>query len=259
VKSIFKPSAFLVAFGLATLGFAAPSHAAGDADKPTVVLVHGAFDDGSGWNNVVPTLLSKGLKVVSVQNPLSSLADDVAATRRVLDVQTGPVVLVGHSWGGMVITEIGIHPRVKSLVYVAAFAPSVGQSINDMTKDYPKASGLDHVIVDKEGFVTMSFEGISKHFAQDVPTAKQRLMAVVQGPIRAANFDEKVTVAAWSSKPSWFVVADQDRMIQPALQLDNAKKISAKIVRVPASHVPHLSKSKEVTQAILDAVAAAQH
>lgn len=259
MKSIFKPTAFFCAFCLATLGFAAPSHAAGDADKPTVVLVHGAFDDGSGWNNVVPSLLSKGLKVVSVQNPLSSLADDVAATRRVLDAQTGPVVLVGHSWGGMVITEIGIHPRVKSLVYVAAFAPSVGQSINDMTKDYPKASGLDHVIVDKEGFVTMSLEGISKHFAQDVPAAKQRLMAIVQGPIRGANFDEKVTVAAWSSKPSWFVVADQDRMIQPALQLDNAKKISAKIVRVPASHVPHLSKSKEVAQAILEAAAAAQH
>jgi pimeloyl-ACP methyl ester carboxylesterase len=258
MKPFFKPSAFLFALGLATLGVVSPSHAAGEAEKPTVVLVHGAFDDGSGWNSILPTLMAKGLKVVSVQNPLSSLADDVAATRRVLDVQTGPVVLVGHSWGGMVITEIGTHPRVKSLVYVAAFAPSVGQSINDMTKDYPKASGLDHVIVDKEGFVTMSFEGISKHFAQDVPAEKQRLMTAVQGPIRAANFDEKVTVAAWSSKPSWFVVADQDRMIQPALQLDNAKRISAKIVRVPASHVPQLSKAQEVTQAILDAVAAAQ-
>jgi pimeloyl-ACP methyl ester carboxylesterase len=195
--------------------------------------------------------------VVSVQNPLSSLADDVAATRRVLDAQTGPVVLVGHSWGGMVITEIGNHPRVKSLVYVASFAPSVGQSINDLTKDYPKPSGLDHVVVDKEGFVTMTFEGISKHFAQDVPVAKQHLMAAVQGPIRASAFDEKVTVAAWMSKPSWFIVADQDRMIQPALQLGNAKKIKAKVVRVTASHVPQLSKSKEVTQAILDAAAAA--
>jgi pimeloyl-ACP methyl ester carboxylesterase len=134
----------------------------------------------------------------------------------------------------------------------------VGQSINDLTKDYPKASGLEHVIVDKEGFVTMSFEGISKHFAQDVPASKQRLMASVQGPIRAANFDEKVSVAAWANKPSWFIVADQDRMIQPALQLDNAKKIAAKTVRVSASHVPQLSKHKEVSQVILDAVAAAQ-
>jgi pimeloyl-ACP methyl ester carboxylesterase len=257
VKSLFNSSALIFAFNVATLGIVAPAQAAGGPDKPTVVLVHGAFDDGSGWNTVVPSLLAKGLKVVSVQNPLSSLADDVAATRRVLDVQTGPVVLVGHSWGGMVITEVGNHLRVKSLVYVAAFAPSVGQSINDLTKDYPKASGLDHVIVDKEGFVTMSFEGISKHFAQDVPTDKQRLMSVVQGPIRAAAFDEKVTVAAWTSKPSWFIVADQDRMIQPALQLDNARKISAKIVRVPASHVPQLSQSKEVTRAILEAATAA--
>jgi pimeloyl-ACP methyl ester carboxylesterase len=258
VKTRFKPCALLFAVGLATLGMVAPSHAAGEADKPTVVLVHGAFDDGSGWNQVIPSLMAKGLKVVSVQNPLSSLADDVAATRRALDMQTGPVVLVGHSWGGMVITEIGTHERVKSLVYVAAFAPSVGQSITDMTKDYPKPSGLDHVVVDKEGFVSMTPEGIAKHFAQDVPAEKQRLMTVVQGPIRASAFDEKVTAAAWSTKPSWFIVADQDRMIQPALQLDNAKRIKAKIVRVPASHVPQLSRSKEVAQAILEATAAAQ-
>lgn len=259
MKSIFKPSAFLFALGMASMAIVAPSHAATDSRQPTVVLVHGAFDDGSGWNEVVPSLMARGLKVVSVQNPLSSLADDVAATRRVLDVQTGPVVLVGHSWGGMVITEIGNHPRVNALVYVAAFAPAVGQSINDMTKDYPKASGLEHVVVDKEGFVTMSFEGISQHFAQDVPPAKQRLMTAVQGPIRATNFDEKVTVAAWSTRPSWFIVADQDRMIQPALQLDNARKVGSTIVRVPASHVPQLSHPKEVTQAILQAVQAAQH
>jgi len=258
MKSIFKPSALLFALSLAAFGITEQALAAGDADKPTVVLVHGAFDDGSGWNNVVPSLLTRGLKVVSVQNPLSSLADDVAATRRVLDAQTGPVVLVGHSWGGVVITEIGVHPRVKSLVYVAAFAPSVGQSINDLAKDYPKPSGLNHVVVDKEGFATLSFEGISKHFAQDVPVAKQRLMTAVQGPIRAVNFDEKVSVAAWKNKPSWFIVADQDRMIQPALQLDNARKIGATFVRVPTSHVPQLTRSKEVTQAILEAVAAAQ-
>ena len=258
MNSLIKLSAFLGAVGVATLGIAASTQAANGAEKPTVVLVHGAFDDGSGWNDIIPTLHAKGLKVVFVQNLLSSLGDDVAATRRALDAQTGPVVLVGHSWGGIVITEIGNHPRVKSLVYVAAFAPSVGQSINDLTKDYPKASGLGHVIVDKEGFVTMSFEGISKHFAQDVPASKQRLMASVQGPIRGANFDEKVSVAAWATKPSWFIVADQDRMIQPALQLDSAKKIAAKTVRVSASHVPQLSKHKEVTQVILDAVAAAQ-
>lgn len=251
-----KLPALAFALGIHTMAIVAPAQAATGSEKPTVVFVHGAFDDGSAWNEIIPTLHAKGLKVVSVQNPLSSLADDVSATRRVLDAQTGPVVLVGHSWGGVVITEIGNHPRVKSLVYVAAFAPSVGESINDMTQGYPKASGLDHVIVDKEGFVTMSAEGISKHFAQDVPSAKQRLMTAVQGPIRGANFGEKVTVAAWTTKPSWFIVSDQDKMIQPALQLDNAKKISATTVRVQAGHVPQLSKAKEVTNVILDAAAA---
>ena len=253
MNPIFKLSAFIAAMGIGTLGVMPAAQAAAPAQKATVVFVHGAFADGSSWDEIIPTLHAQGLKVVSVQNPLSSLADDVAATRRVLDAQTGPVVLVGHSWGGMVITEVGDHPRVQSLVYVASFAPSVGQSINDLAKDYPKPSGLDHVIVDKEGFATMSFEGISKHFAQDVPTAKHRLMAATQGPIRGAAFDEKVSVTAWSTKPSWFIVAEQDRMVQPALQLDNAKKISATTIRVSAGHVPQLSKPKAVSQAILDA------
>ena len=142
--------------GAATLGCVAQAHAAATAEQTTVVLVHGAFADGSSWSRVIPRLQAKGLNVVSVQNPLTSLADDVAATRRALDAQAGPVVLVGHSWGGMAITEAGNHPRVVSLVYVAAFAPSVGQSIADMTKPYPKASGLDHVVTDKDGFVTMT-------------------------------------------------------------------------------------------------------
>ena len=130
---------------VAALGSAGSVHAAADSERPTVVLVHGAFADGSSWNRVIPKLHAQGLNVISVQNPLTSLADDVAATRRALDAQTGSVVLVGHSWGGMVITEVGDHPRVKSLVYVASFAPSVGQSIVDMTKGYPKASGLGPV------------------------------------------------------------------------------------------------------------------
>lgn len=221
--------------------------------RTTAVLVHGAFADGSGWNKVIPRLQAKGLNVVSVQNPLTSLADDVAATRRVLDMQTGPVVLVGHSWGGMVITQIGTHPRVKSLVYVASFAPSEGQSITDLTKDYPRASGLDHVVTDKEGFVTLSSEGIARHFAQDLPEAETGLMAVTQGPIRGANFEEKVTVAAWRTRPTWFIVSENDLMIPPALQKANAKAIAARIVSLSASHVPQLSKPAEVAHAIIAA------
>src|SRR4030095_10111840 len=164
-----------------------------DSPKATVVLVHGAFADGSSWDKVVPLLQAKGFNVVSVQNPLTSLRDDVAATRRVLDVQTGPVVLVGHSWGGVVISEVGAHERVKSLVYVAAFAPSEGQSAADLGKDYPAPPGSKFLVQDKEGFLTLSREGVSKHFAQDLPAAKTRLMAATQGPISATSFDEKVT------------------------------------------------------------------
>jgi pimeloyl-ACP methyl ester carboxylesterase len=253
-----KRSIVIATITAATLCFAASAYATTGPEKTTVVLVHGAFADGSSWNRVIPKLHAKGLNVVSVQNPLTSLADDVAATRRALDAQTGPVVLVGHSWGGMVITELGNHPRVKALVYVAAFAPDVGQSIADMTKDYPKASGLDHVVSDKDGFVTMTLEGITKHFAQDLPEAETRLIASTQGPIRGKNFEEKVKVAAWTSKPSWFIISEKDRMIQPALQLSNARQISAKAIRVPAGHVPQLSRPVEVAQAILDAAAPAQ-
>jgi pimeloyl-ACP methyl ester carboxylesterase len=225
------------------------------ASKTTAVLVHGAFADGSAWDRVVPLLQAKGLNVVSVQNPLTSLADDVAATRRVLDMQTGPVVLVGHSWGGVVISEIGQHERVKSLVYVAAFAPSEGQSVADMAKDYPTPSGFNHLVTDKEGFLTLSGEGVAKHFAQDLPAWQTRLMAVTQGPVRAQNFEEKATAAAWRTKPSWFVLAEQDRMIQPALQKAMAGKISAHIISVPTGHVPQQSRPTQVAKAILAAAA----
>ena len=238
-------------------GAAALAASAARIDNATIVLVHGAFADGSSWDRVIPRLHAEGLQVIAVQNPLTSLADDVAATRRVLDMQTGPVVLVGHSWGGMVITEAGMHERVRSLVYVAAFAPSEGQSIADMTKDYPRSSGLDHVITDNEGFVTMSAEGISKHFAQDLPAADTRLMAATQGPIRGRNFEEKVRVAAWRTKPSWQVVSERDLMIQPALQRATATRISAQVVSLPAGHVPQLSRPVQVADVIIAAARAA--
>jgi pimeloyl-ACP methyl ester carboxylesterase len=229
--------------------------AATEGQRTTVVLVHGAFADGSAWDKVIPLLQAKGLHVVSVQNPLTSLADDMAATRRALDVQTGPVVLVGHSWAGMVITEVGLHERVKALVYVAAFAPSEGESATDLGKGYPAPAGAGSFVADKEGFVTMSPEGIAKHLAQDVPAAQTRLMAVTQGPIRGKNFDEKVTVAAWKTKPSWYVVSERDHMIQPAEQQAMAQKISAHVVSLPTSHVPQLSKPTQVANAILAAAA----
>lgn len=257
-KGIAMLARALVVSAVASAAFGSLAARASDLDNPktTVVLVHGAFADGSGWDKVIPLLQAKGLDVVSVQNPLSSLADDVAATRRVLDAQKGPVVLVGHSWGGVVISEVGIHERVKSLVYVAAFAPSAGQSAAELGKGYPTPPGSDFIVPDKEGFLTLSPEGMAKHFAQDLPAAETRLMAATQGPISAKSFEERVTAAAWRTKPSWYVLTQQDHMIDPGLQKDMAEKISAHIVKLPSSHVPQLSKPVQVANAIFAAAAA---
>jgi pimeloyl-ACP methyl ester carboxylesterase len=249
MSSLLKNAMAAAAIGLTITAGAAPSTSA-PATPTTIVLVHGAFADGSAWNRVVPLLQAKGLKVVSVQNPLTSLADDVAATRRVLDAQTGPVVLVGHSWGGVVISEVGQHERVKSLVYVAAFAPSEGQSAADLSKDYATPEGLKHLVADKEGFLTLTPEDVAKHFARDLSAAETNLMAVTQGPVRGANFEERTTTAAWKTRPSWYVLSRQDHMMQPALQEAMAKTIGAKVVSLPTSHVPQQSRPKDVADAI---------
>ena len=255
MKSLLKTVLTGVAFGLtlAVGSASAASSASASRGPTTVVLVHGAFADGSAWNQVVPLLQAKGLKVVSVQNPLSSLADDVAATRRVINAQTGPVVLVGHSWAGMVITEVGEDERVKALVYVAAFAPAEGQSAVDLSKGYPKSEGSNYFVADKEGFVTMTPEGIATQLAQDLPRAQTNLMAVSQGAVRGVNFEEKATHAAWKTRPSSFIVSTQDHMIQPALQQAMAKNIGAKVVTLSSSHVPQLSHPKAVADAIIAA------
>lgn len=232
--------------------------AAAAAGKPqkTVVLVHGAFADGSSWEKVIPLLQAKGLTVVAVQNPLTSLADDVATTKRAIDDASGPVILVGHSWGGTVITEAGAHDKVAALVYVAAFAPEAGQSSNDLGKDLPPPPGGANIRPDSAGFLYLTPEGVAKDFAQDLPAAQTTVMAVTQGPIAGKAFDEKVTNAAWKSKPSWFIVAANDRMIQPDLERAMAKKINAKTTSLPTSHVPMQSRPNDVATVILAAAEA---
>jgi pimeloyl-ACP methyl ester carboxylesterase len=222
-------------------------------EQVTVVLVHGAFADGSSWNKVVPLLQAKGLKVVAVQNPLTTLADDVAATKRAIDPQAGPVVLVGHSWGGTVITEAGNDEKVKALVYVAAFAPSPGESSNDGGKGYPPPPGLAHPVASRDGFLALTPEAIAQDFAQDVGPEEANLIAVSQGPVNSTAFDTKVTAAAWTSKPSWYIVSTKDRMIQPDAERAFAKKIKAKTTELPPSHVPMLSQPT----AVADVIAAA--
>ncbi|MCH8618778.1 alpha/beta hydrolase [Undibacterium sp. TS12] len=219
----------------------------------TVVLVHGAFADGSSWEKVVPLLQAKGLKVVAVQNPLSSLADDVAAAQRVIDAQTGKVVLVGHSWGGAVITQAGSSDKIKALVYVAAFAPSEGESLGGLGMDYPVPPGIASLKPDAAGYLSLSEESLAINFAQDLPAKTTKIMSATQGALPAKVFGEAVSYAAWKNKPNYYIVASKDRMIDPGLQRDFAKKINATTTTLPSSHVPMLSQPKQVADVILAA------
>lgn len=251
-------SALLISLAMPMAAMAAAPGVAKESANPTpsVVLVHGAFADGSSWNKIIPLLQAKGLKVVAVQNPLTSLEDDVDAANRIIDAQDGPVVLVGHSWGGSVITQAGGNDKVKALVYVAAFAPSLGQAPVVDLQAYPTPSGASHFIKDKSGFLTLSPQSIATEFAQDVGPEEANLIAATQGPVRGANFEQKVSIAAWTTKPSWYIVADQDRMIHPDAQRALAKKIDAKTVTLDTSHVPMLSNPQAVADTIAEAAEA---
>jgi pimeloyl-ACP methyl ester carboxylesterase len=241
IKSALLASAVLSVFAAtATAAPATPGHAAGDT---TVVLVHGAFADGSSWDKVIPLLQAKGVKVVSVQNPLSSLADDVVAAQRVIDAQTGKVVLVGHSWGGAVITQAGTSDKVKALVYVGSSG-----------KNYPTPAGVPTLQEGPAGFVSLPVASYAANFAQDLPAATTRVLAATQGLFPAKNFAEPVTVAAWKNKPNYYIVAGKDRMIDPGLQRDFARKINAVTSTVQTSHVPMVSQPEHVADVILAAV-----
>jgi len=222
-----------------------------------VVIVHGAWADGSSWSKVIPLLQSKGLHVVAVQNPLTSLADDVAATRRAIALQDGPVLLVGHSYGGVVITEAGNDPKVAGLVYVAALAPSEGESVASVTKPFPPAPLGGEVRADAEGFLTVTAKGIAEDFAQDLPDKEKQLLTSTQGPTAGAVFGAAVTTAAWRTKPSWSVIASSDRAVPPELQKAEAEVMKATSITVASSHVPMLSHPKEVADFIGQAAAQA--
>jgi pimeloyl-ACP methyl ester carboxylesterase len=237
--------------GAALVGAAAHAAPPQDLKGKNVVLVHGAFADGSSWNKVIPILEARGAHVVAVQNPLTSLRDDVAATRRAIDAQQGPVILVGHSWGGTVITEAGNDDKVKALVYVAAFAPDQGQSVADLTKDGPAPAWAPELRKDAGGFLTLSTQGMLQHFAQDLPPASARLIAATQGPWAETAISDKVSAAAWHAKPSAFVVTDLDHMIDPKLQARMAANIGATVTHVHASHVAILSQPAAVAAAII--------
>lgn len=204
-----------------------------------IVFVHGAWADGSSWSKVIPLLESKGFHVVSVQNPLTSFADDVAATKRIIDSQDGPVLLVGHSYGGAVITEAGNNSKVAGLVYVAAFAPDQGESPASMGKPYGPTPGVG--------------EGVFEDFAPDLSIEERKALLATQGPTQGAALGSQISAAAWHDKPTWFVIASNDRMISPQQEKDSAVKMKAKTLTLPTSHVPMLSRPKEVADFISDA------
>jgi len=218
------------------------------AGVKNVVLVHGAFADGSGWKPVADILQRDGYTVYIVQEPETTFEADVAATRLVLD-RSGPCVLVGHSYGGMIITEAGVHPAVRSLVYIAAFLPMVGESAADLNGKAPPAVSTS-IAPAGGGFLQVKLDAFPEDFAADAPKALTQFMAISQVPISTEAFGAKATVAAWSEKPSYAVVAKQDRMINPDLERFMTGRASSQTIEIPGSHAIFVSHPKEVVELI---------
>ncbi len=225
------------------------------ASMPTVVLVHGAWGDGSNWRRVIPLLMQEDVPVFAVQNPTSSLSADVEATMHVLDVIEGPVVLVGHSWGGTVITQAGNSPKVAALVYVAAFAPDAGQSTGDQVGAYPAPPGLGEISPDSRGSYWMSRHGWITCVAQDLPEEEAVTLSATQPPLGATTFSDKVDMAAWAERPNWYVISKLDRAVSVELQHHLAKTLNARTTELDAGHMSLLSQPEAVAKVILEAVA----
>jgi pimeloyl-ACP methyl ester carboxylesterase len=230
------------------------------ADKPTIVLVHGAFADGSAWQAVVPLLQRDGYKVIAVQNPLAMLAEDVATTKRVIDAETQngrAVVAVGHSYGGAVISGAAAgNANVKALVFIAAFAPDAGEPVGAFNEQYPSDLGTA-LVPDAAGFVYIDVAKYHDVFAGDLPVQQTRVMAVAQRPIFGAIFRQSIPTAAWRTIPSWYLVAQQDRSISPELERFYAKRMNATTSEIKSSHLPFISHPQKVAALIAEAASAA--
>jgi pimeloyl-ACP methyl ester carboxylesterase len=218
-----------------------------------IVLVHGAFADGSSWWKVIPLLQELGYKAVAVQNPMTSLADEVAFTKRILALQDGPVILVGHSWGGAVITQAGDDRKVAALVYVTAYAPEVGQSANDASSPFGWTQGQKQIRLDGEEFATVTSEGMLEYIAEGLPMKERELALAVQGQSYGPMFDEKLTIAAWKTKRTWAVISTKDQMLPPAMQESAAKKMGAITTILSTCHMSILEEPAKITAVIDDA------
>lgn len=248
-----KTTTTMAAIAATALSSAFPANATdtipANQSVKNVVLVHGAFADGSGWKGVYDNLTKRGYRVTIVQNPLTSLADDVAATKRALERQDGPVILVGHSWGGTVITEAGIDPKVSGLVYVSALSPDAGETTAQQYEGFAPAS--EFVIeTTKDGFGYVSPAKFRAGFAHDVSDADVAFIRDAQVPINMAAFGTKLENAAWRTKPSWAVIATEDKAFDQAMLIHMAERIKAKITKVSASHALFMTQPAVVADTI---------
>jgi pimeloyl-ACP methyl ester carboxylesterase len=220
-----------------------------------VVLVHGAWADGSSWAKIIPLLQAKGLQCAASHSPLTSVAEDVAAANRLINAQDGPVLLVGHSYGGAVITEAGNNPKVVGMVYVAAFAPDEGETCGALAQKYPAAPLFGEIRPIEDGFLMLSSKGVTEDFAQDLSAEEKTMLIAIQSPTQGAILGTPITKAAWRTKPSWFVIASNDRAISPEQEMATAKRMNAKSVTLATSHVPMLSQPQKVADFIIEAAA----
>jgi pimeloyl-ACP methyl ester carboxylesterase len=261
LRSRFVALALTGAFAVASTIEAQPNYRSGAArtaaaDKPSIVLVHGAFADASGWDAVIRILQAKGYQVSAVQNPLSSYAADVETTKRLIDAQPGPTVVVAHSYGGAVMTAAAAdNPKVKSLVYLAAFANDVDEPLGKLLEKYP-SKAIPAFRPDAAGFLTIDRAGFHEIFAQDLPRSQTNVMAVTQKPLSNSAFGATTKVAAWRTTPAWFVVAQHDNVINPDLERFFAKRMGARTIEINSSHVVFMSHPKEVA-AVIEAAARA--
>jgi len=225
---------------------------------PNIVLVHGAWADGSCWSAVIERLQDQGYHVTAPQFPLTSLADDVARLRQVLALQEGPTVVAGHSYGGQVITALGDDaPNVTALVYIAAFGLEKGESLGALLSQGPVTPALVHQVVDDKGFVWLSEDDFTNHFAADVGPTKAKVMFAVQQPLAASTFNDVMDTPAWRSLPSWYLVATEDEAIPPDVERLFGQRMGATTTEVAASHVAMVSHPQEVADVIADAANAA--
>jgi len=240
--------AISTSYGKAQTPMAQPQHIR------NIVLVHGAWADGSSWDKIIPLLQKKGFHVAAVHLPFTTLAEDAAAVRRMIAIQDGPVLLVGHSYGGVVITEAGDDPKVAGLVYVAAFAPDLGQSAGDLSSQIPPPSGGREIRPDANGFLQLTDKGVAEDFAQDLTAPEKELIAATQGQVSGPNeLGAKVTTVAWKQKQTFYIVADHDRMIAPELEKKFSEQMHAKAIHIPSSHVVMLSHPVQVADFIASA------